>query len=105
LATSAGLAQGVAEHLSGEKSQKDQGRIGGGTVGRELGQFAENDGEYDHRQERTDQAPCDADCRLLVAYQDIAPGEKEEEFAIPPQVPPILLPRSTGPNDYFQNFT
>lgn len=66
-------------------------RVGRGTFAGEFGHFAEDDGEHQHGGEGLDERPGQADDGLFVADGDVAPGEHEEEFAVSPQVAPVVF--------------
>ena len=75
-------------------------RIGYGMpFGRQFGDPAEDDRENHHGEERSEQRPDDADGGLLVADEDVAPGEEVEELAVAPQVAPVVLLRPAGFDD------
>ncbi len=90
--------------MPGEHGGEHHDRIGGGALGGEFGQVAEDHGEDHHGQEGADDAPGDADDGLLVAHQDVAPGKKKEEPAIAPQVAPVLPGAFAGFYDELTHF-
>src|SRR5262249_7637284 len=56
------------------------------SVRREPPELPEHDREHDHRQERLENRPGDADRGLLVANRDVPPGEMPRELAEVPQL-------------------
>jgi len=81
--------KGAGEKLPWQQRRKYQDRIGH-AFGRQFRQLAEHQREYQHGQQWTTQRPHDADDGLLVAHQDIAPRQEEEQFAVAPQVAPVM---------------
>ena len=62
-------------------------KIGYGTpFDGKFGELAEDEREDDHRQERLEDRPGDADRRLLVADLDVAPDERAEQLAVVPEL-------------------
>jgi hypothetical protein len=61
-----------------------------------MGEFPENKGEYDHRKQGTYKRPEDADGRLLVTHEYVAPGKEEKQFTISEHIAkiPALGPSS-----------
>ena len=60
----------------------------------ESGEPAEKDREQDRGRERLDDGPCGAKYGLLVADLDVAPDEKKQQLAVPPQLARVeRLPR------------
>ena len=57
----------------------------------EFGDAAEDDGEDDHGEERTDDAPGNSHDGLLVADEDVAPGQEIKQFAVAPKVAPVVF--------------
>ena len=51
-----------------------------------------------------DGGPGNADDGLHVADKDVAPSEEAEQFAVTPQVAPVILPGASGFNDEFSHF-
>src|SRR5262249_40595354 len=68
----------------------DHQRIGRRTFGGQLGDFAEHDCEHHHREKGPHQRPSQADDGLLIADRDVAPGQNVEEFAVTPQISPVV---------------
>jgi len=60
---------------------------------------AEQDRGDDCRDERLQEGPEHADCRLLVADHHVAPRKDVEQFAITPEVAPVLAFGATGFDD------
>src|SRR5258708_31275664 len=60
----------------------------------------ENDNEDNHGQKRAHNSPSDADQRLPVTYRDIAPGKDREQFAVAPEVAPVVALDSSCFQDY-----
>ena len=98
-------ASAVAKKAPRQHAGKDHQRIGRVAVRRQLGQFAEDDREHHHRQERADERPGGANHRLLVAYRDVAPSQDLKQFAVMPQIAPIVPLGAAGFNDQFVTFT
>lgn len=85
----------------GKHAGHDKQRIGNVAGGRELCELTEEHGKDDHRQQRTQQRPGDADRGLFVADREVTPSKEEEEFAVVPEVAPVLARRATGLDDEF----
>jgi hypothetical protein len=79
-----GPLQSRSEQLPGEQAGEDEDRIGAPLRGH-LDETAEDDREDDHGQHRLHHGPAHAQHGLLVADQDLLPGEKEQELAIAPE--------------------
>lgn len=77
----AGLEQRIGEVGPGDESGEAEDAVGD-AVRIDLGEVAEDDGEDDHREERLDDSPADADGTLSVEDLDAPPGEKPEHVAI-----------------------
>ena len=90
----AGREEGPRQH-AGEHHQ----RIGGGAVGGQLGDAAEDDGEDHHGQKRPDHRPRRADHRLLVAHRQVAPRQDVEQLAIAPEIAPVIALLAAGLDD------
>src|SRR5690606_36640865 len=59
-------------------------------------QPAEHECEYHHREKRPQDRPQDPDHSLLVANQNVAPRQKEKQFAESPEVHPIVALHFAG---------
>src|SRR5207237_9364045 len=46
----------------------------------------EEEGHHDHQEQRLEDGPGDPERRLLVADEDVPPGEEEEELAVAPEL-------------------
>src|SRR5262249_31837527 len=73
-----------------EHPSEDHQRVGRRTFRGQFGQLPEEDREHHHGQERSDDGPGRTDHGLFVANGDIAPSENLKEFAVTPQVDPIM---------------
>ena len=95
------LAEAGREERPRQHAGEHHQRVGRVAIRRQLGDSAEDDGEDNHGQERPDHRPGSADHRLLVAHRQIAPSEHIEQFAITPQIAPIvaLLPSRLDDDD------
>ena len=89
-----GLAQNAGNEKPRQHPGENQDRIGHRAVARKLGELAENDREDRHGQSRPHNRPDDADHGLLVTHRDVAPREDGEEFAIGPDIAPVVAFRS-----------
>src|SRR5262249_22946955 len=96
----AGFGERGGEELPGQQSGEHEQRVWDVGGRRQLGDFAEHEREHDHRDERPDQGPGDADDSLFVADEDVAPGEEIEQLAVPPKVAPVLALGAAGLDDY-----
>ena len=96
-----GIGQRGGEETPGQHAGEDHQRIGRRAVRGQLGQFAEDDGEDHHRQERADERPGGPDHRLLVAHRDVAPSQDLKKLAVLPQVTPIVPLGAAGLDDQF----
>ena len=66
----------------------------------EVRELPEDECERNHRQERLQDRPRDADRRLLVANGDVAPGEPEQQLAVVPQLGDVeMRPARRGLDD------
>ncbi len=79
----AGLAKSAGEIGPGQEPRVVEDRVGQ-TVVWQLGHFAEQQREHDHRHERLQNRPVRPEHRLLVTDLDVAPDEEEEQLAIEP---------------------
>ena len=95
----AGRGERRGEEHPGEHGGEDHEGIGRGAFGGQPGHLAEDHGHDDHRQERLDDGPGDADDGLLVADGDVAPGEDVEQLAVAPEVGPVLAVGPAGLED------
>ena len=99
-------AVGSLAQPGGKKSpRQDAGehheRVGRVAVRRQFGDAAENDGEDQHREKGPNERPQHADDCLLIADGKVAPREHPEQFAIAPQVQPIVpLGSASFDNDH-----
>ena len=75
--------------------------VGDHAAFREL-QPARDQREDRHHHEGTQHRPSDADGRLLVADEDVPPGEEIEQFTVAPEVAPVLALRSARFDDEFR---
>jgi hypothetical protein len=57
---------------------------------RQLGDTAENDGQYQHGQQRPNECPQHPDYGLLITHRQIASSEHSKQLAIAPEVEPIV---------------
>jgi len=60
-------------------------------IRRQLGDPPEDDGKDDHRQKRPDERPQNADRSLLVADDDVAPGEERQQLPRLPDLSQLKL--------------
>ena len=97
----AGGAQRGGKELPGQLRRHHQQEIGHAGRGRQFGDAVENDGEHHRRQKRLNHRPSDANHRLFVADQDVAPGEKIKQLTVAPQVAPVILLGASGFDDEF----
>src|SRR5690606_19099109 len=58
-----------------------------------------DEGDDPLREQRPDHAPADADSGLLIAHQDIPPGQEAEQAAIGPQIAPVMASGGAGFKD------
>ena len=65
----------------------------------QFGHLAKDEGKDQHGEQGLQEGPGDADDRLLVADGDIAPGEHPEQFAIAPEVTPVVPLGAAGFED------
>ena len=91
----AALGEGAGKELPREHRRNDQDRIGD-PFGRQLRQVTEDDREDDHRQQRAEDPPGDADGRLLIADEDVPPGEEVKQLPALPQIAPVVTEASSG---------
>ena len=79
---------GAGEEVPGQQAAEAEDRV---RARRRAGllipqRLVEDDREDDHREERLQHGPGDAQHRLLVADEDVAPGEEVEQLAVLPEL-------------------
>ena len=83
----AGTREGAGEELPWQQPGEAEDRVG--HIGRgalDAERPVEDDGEDDHRQKRLQDRPRNAHDGLLVAHEDVAPGEEVEQLTVGPQL-------------------
>ena len=78
----------AARKVHGDEVEHREDRIRE-ALRRQVGELPEDEREDDHRQERLQHRPRDADQRLLVAHLDVAPREDQREVASAPELPEV----------------
>ena len=96
-----GIGQSGGEEAPGQQASEHHQRVRRRAVRGEPSQFAEDDGEHHHCQERTNERPGGPDHRLLVTHRDIAPSQDPKKFAVLPQVTPVVPFRAARLNNQF----
>lgn len=84
-----GLGHSRREELPWKHSAEDDDRVRH-SAGRHLRQTPEHHRQNHHRQERSDDGPGRSGYRLLVANQDVSPGQEVEQLPVAPEVLPVL---------------
>ena len=85
----------VAEKLPDQHRSIYRQRIGN-VVGGKIGYFFEHHGKYYHSQQRTDDAPGNPYCCLLISNYNIPPGKNQKQFPVMPEIPQIPRMRMPG---------
>jgi hypothetical protein len=85
----AAFRQGGGKKLPRKHTAEHEQRIGH-PAGRHLAEPAKHQGQYDHGEKRADEGPGHTDYRLLVADEKVAPRQEIEQFAVTPQIAPVV---------------
>jgi len=80
------FAQRRGKELPGEHGAHHQQGVGDGDGRWEMGEASKDQSKNYRGDERSDDSPGDANDRLFVADQNIAPGQEVEEFAVTPKI-------------------
>ena len=85
----AAFVHGIRKELPRQHAAKNQKRVRHATR-RHLSQSSEYNCKYQHREQRPDQRPAYSDNRLLVTDEEVPPREERKQFAITPEIAPVL---------------
>ena len=96
----AAFAERSGEELPRQHRGEDHDRVGDAIRG-ELGDAAKDESENNHREQRTQHRPENADDGLFVAHEHVAPGEEVKELAVTKEIAPVIPLGVPGFDDQF----
>jgi hypothetical protein len=73
----------MGKQVPGQQRRKNKDGIGN-PVGWDLRNSAEDDGKYDHRDQRLEHDPPDTDQGLAITYLKVSPYQKVEQLSVFP---------------------